>query len=359
MKFERPFNFYAGPAILPFEVMKDIKEELLDFRNTGLSIMEISHRSKEFDAVVDETISLVKELLSVPDDYSVLFIQGGASMQFAMIPMNFLNNGTADFVDTGTWASKAIKEAKNFGAVNVAASSKDKNYSYIPDNFNFTKDARYVHITGNETINGTQYKIFPDTGDVPLIADMSSEIMSRKLDVSKFSMIYAGAQKNISIAGVALVIIKNDLLDKADDSLPTMLKYKTYVEKKSMFNTPPVFAIYVMNKVLTWLKNNGGIENIEKINNEKAKLLYDIIDSGDFYTGTAEKESRSNMNVTFRLKSEDLEQKFISEAKSEGFIGVKGHRSVGGCRASIYNAMPLEGVKYLAEFMKEFQKNNS
>ncbi len=359
MKFERPFNFYAGPAILPFEVMKDIKDELLNFRNTGLSVMEISHRSKEFDTVVDETIALVRDLLAVPDDYSVLFIQGGASIHFAMIPLNFLGDGTADYVDTGAWAKKAIKEAENLGKVNIAASSEDKNYSYIPDTFNFTENAKYVHITGNETINGTQYKEFPNTGNVPLIADMSSEIMSRKIDVSKFGMIYAGAQKNISIAGVSLVILKNSLLDNANNSLPTMLKYKTYVEKKSMFNTPPVFAIYVMNKVLNWLKKNGGVESIEKINEQKAKLLYDVIDSGDFYIGTADKNCRSNMNVTFRLKDEELEKKFIEEAKNEGFIGVKGHRSVGGCRASIYNAMPLEGVKYLAEFMKDFQNKNS
>jgi len=355
----RPYNFYAGPAILPFEVMKEIQDELLNFKNTGLSIMEISHRSKEFDEVVDETISLVKELLNIPEDYSVLFIQGGASFQFAMIPLNFLKGKKADYINTGSWATKAIKEAKKLGEVNIAATSEDKNFNYIPEKFNFSNDAEYVHITANETINGTQFKNFPDTNGKPLIADMSSEIMSRVIDVSKFSLIYAGAQKNISIAGVTLVILKNSMLEKANNDLPTMLKYSTFVEKKSMFNTPPVFAIYVMNKVLKWLKNQGGVSKIEKINNEKAKILYNVIDSYDLYIGTAEKNSRSNMNVTFRLKNEELEKKFIDEATKNGFIGVKGHRSVGGCRASIYNAMSLEGVKALAEFMKDFANKNN
>ncbi len=355
----RPYNFYAGPAILPFEVMKKIQDELLNFKNTGLSIMEISHRSKEFDEVVDETISLVKELLNIPEDYSVLFIQGGASFQFAMIPLNFLNGKKADYINTGSWATKAIKEAKKLGEVNIAATSEDKNFNYIPEKFNFSNDAEYIHITANETINGTQFKNFPDTNGKPLIADMSSEIMSRVIDVSKFSLIYAGAQKNISIAGVTLVILKNSMLEKANNDLPTMLKYSTFVEKKSMFNTPPVFAIYVMNKVLKWLKNQGGVSKIEKINNEKAKILYNVIDSYDLYIGTAEKNSRSNMNVTFRLKNEELEKKFIDEATKNGFIGVKGHRSVGGCRASIYNAMSLEGVKALAEFMKDFANKNN
>ncbi len=355
----RPYNFYAGPAILPFEVMKEIQDELLNFKNTGLSIMEISHRSKEFDEVVDETISLVKELLNIPEDYSVLFIQGGASFQFAMIPLNFLNGKKADYINTGSWATKAIKEAKKLGEVNIAATSEDKNFNYIPEKFNFSNDAEYIHITANETINGTQFKNFPDTNGKPLIADMSSEIMSRVIDVSKFSLIYAGAQKNISIAGVTLVILKNSMLEKANNDLPTMLKYSTFVEKKSMFNTPPVFAIYVMNKVLKWLKNQGGVSKIEKINNEKAKILYNVIDSYDLYIGTAEKNSRSNMNVTFRLKNEELEKKFIDEATKNGFIGVKGHRSVGGCRASIYNAMSLEGVKALAEFMKDFANKNN
>ncbi len=351
-------NFYAGPAILPATVLEKAKAELTDLNGIGLSVMEISHRSKDFDAIITSAEDNFKKLLNIPDNYHVLFLQGGASQQFGMIPMNLLKGGTADYVNTGAWAKKAIKEAKLFGTVNIAASSEDKEFSYIPKDFNFSGKSKYVHITSNETIGGVQFNTFPETGNVPLIADMSSDIMSKKLDMSKFGLIYAGAQKNIGPSGVTLVIIRDDLVQNSADSLTTMLSYKTHAEKKSLYNTPPSFGIYLIKLVTDWLIDLGGIDAIEKINEKKAKLIYDKIDSGDFYNGTASVEDRSKMNVTFRLKSEELEKKFIEEATAAGLIGLKGHRSVGGCRASIYNALPLESVQALVKFMDEFEKNN-
>ena len=351
-------NFYAGPAILPQEVLEKAKAELTSLNGIGLSVMEISHRSKDFDAIITGAEENFKKLLNIPDNYHVLFLQGGASQQFGMIPMNLLKGGTADYVNTGAWAKKAIKEAKLFGNVNVVASSEDKNFSYIPKEYNFTDDCEYVHITSNETIGGIQFNNFPDTGDIPLIADMSSDIMSKKLDISKFGLIYAGAQKNIGPSGVTLVIIRDDLVKNSADGITTMLSYKIHAEKKSLYNTPPSFGIYIIKLVTDWLIELGGLDEIEKINAKKAGLLYDKFDSGDFYNGTANKEDRSKMNVTFRLQSEELEKKFIEEATAAGFVGLKGHRSVGGCRASIYNAMPLESVQELVKFMDEFEKNN-
>ncbi len=356
----KKYNFYAGPAILPYEVMKKAQDELLDLNGTGLSILEISHRSKDFEAIINGAIQKIRKVFAVPENYHILFLQGGASLQFGMVPMNFLQEKTADYINTGSWAKKAIKEAKLFGKVNIAASSEDKKFTYIPEKFNLSENPVYIHLTSNETIDGIQWQKFPDFGSIPVVADMSSDIMSRRIDVSKFALIYAGAQKNIGPAGVTLVIIKDEFLQKGADNLTTMLSYKTHAQENSLYNTPPCFAIYIVNLVMDWIEKKGGLAKIEEINEQKAALLYDTIDnSNGFYRGTAEKKDRSRMNVTFRLTSEELEEKFVNEAKKEGFIGLKGHRSVGGCRASIYNAMELEGVKALADFMKEFQKKNS
>jgi phosphoserine aminotransferase len=355
----KKYNFYAGPAILPQEVMKKAQEELLDFNGIGLSIMEISHRSKDFEAVLNTAEAKIRSLLGVPENYTVMFLQGGASLQFGMVPMNLLKGKKADYVHTGEWAKKAIKEAKLFGAVNVAASSEDKNFSYVPEKFGFSPDAQYVHITSNETIGGIQWAKFPETNGVPLVIDMSSDIFSRKIDFMDIGMIYAGAQKNIGPAGVTLVIMRNDLLEACADGLTTMLSYKTHAKEKSMYNTPPCFAIYIIKLVMDWIEGLGGLAAIETINEQKAKAIYDAIDhSNGYYKGTASVKDRSRMNVTFRLPSEELEEKFINEAKKAGFIGLKGHRSVGGCRASIYNAMGLEGVKDLVQFMEKFAKEN-
>jgi phosphoserine aminotransferase len=354
---DRKYNFYAGPAILPYEVMKKAQEELLDFNGIGLSVMEISHRSKDFTQVIETAEEKIRMLLGVPDNYSVMFLQGGATMQFAMIPMNLLKGGKADYVNTGSWAKKAISEAKLFGTVNVAGSSEDKNFSYIPA-AQLSSDAVYVHVTSNETIGGIQYQTFPDTGDIPLIVDMSSDIFSRRLEVSRFGAIYAGAQKNMGPAGVTLVIMRNDLIDNAAENLASMLSYKIQSEKKSLFNTPPCFAIYIVKLVMEWLEANGGLEAIEARNNEKAKLLYDAVDNLTLYSGTAEVKDRSKMNVTFRITPEELEAKFIKQAEEHGLIGLKGHRSVGGCRASIYNAMSLQGIEELVRFMENFEKEN-
>jgi phosphoserine aminotransferase len=355
----KKFNFYAGPAILPQEVMKKAQAELLDFNGIGLSIMEISHRSKDFEAVITAAETKIRSLLGIPDNYSVLFLQGGASLQFGMIPMNLLKGKKADYVHTGEWAKKAIKEAKLFGTVNIAATSEDKNFNYVPDKFNFSPDAQYVHVTSNETIGGIQWTKFPDTGKVPLIVDMSSDIFSRRIDVAKFALIYAGAQKNIGPAGVTLVIIRNDLVEACADNLTTMLSYKTHAKEKSLYNTPPCFAIYIIKLVMDWIEGLGGLAAIEKINDQKAKTIYDTIDnSNGYYKGTAALKDRSKMNVTFRLPSEELEEKFINDAKKVGFIGLKGHRSVGGCRASLYNAMSLAGVSELTKFMGKFAREN-
>lgn len=354
----KKYNFYAGPAVLPREVMQRAQEELLDLNGIGLSILEISHRSKDFDAVIRGAEAKVKSLLKVPDGYSVLFLQGGASTQFGMIPMNFLKGGTADYVNTGAWAKKAIKEAKLFGDVHIAGSSEDAGFSYIPRKLEFTPGAAYVHITSNETIGGVQWHEFPDTGDVPMVADMSSDIMCREIEVEKFALIYAGAQKNIGPAGATMVIVRDDLVATGAEGLTTMLSYRTHLEKGSMFNTPPCFTIYIIKLMMDWVEEQGGIEAIEKVNHQKAALLYDLIDGDDFFRGTARPEDRSIMNVTFRLPSEELEARFVAAATAAGMLGLKGHRSVGGCRASIYNSMTLEGVEALVAFMKAFSRTN-
>ncbi len=355
----RVYNFNPGPATLPLPVLEKAQMELLDYKGSGMSILETSHRAKEFDDVIKEASALMKKIYGVPNGYKVLWLQGGASTQFIMIPMNLMEpDKRADYVNTGTWSKKAIKEAKLLGDVNVVASSEDRNFSYIPKKINFSEDAPYVHITSNNTIFGTQWKDYPNT-DAPLCADMSSDVLSRKIDAGKFGLIYAGAQKNMGPSGVTSVIIREDLIAKGGDSLPTMLKYKTHAEKDSLFNTPPCFAIYICKLVLEWVKENGGLDGAYERNSKKAKLLYDVIDGSDgYYTGHSEEDSRSMMNVTFRLPSDELGAKCIAEAKAQGLSGLKGHRSVGGMRASIYNAMPVEGVEKLAEFLKEFKDNN-
>ncbi len=355
----KKYNFYAGPAILPQEVMEKAQKELLNFNGIGLSVMEISHRSKEFTAVIETAEAKMRSLMGIPENYTVMFLQGGASTQFGMIPMNLLKGGKADYVNTGSWAKKAIKEAKLFGTVNIAGTSEDKNFSYIPE-INLSSDATYVHVTSNETIGGIQFHQFPETGNVPLIADMSSDIFCRPLDVSKFGLIYAGAQKNMGPSGITLVIMRNDLIENAADGLTSMLSYKTHKEHKSMFNTPTTFSIYIVKLVMDWLEGLGGLEKMEAMNTEKADLLYGAIDNLSLYKGAAAVNDRSKMNVCWRVnpEKEELEPKFIKEATEAGLIGLKGHRSVGGCRASIYNAMPLEGVKALVNFMEKFEKEN-
>jgi phosphoserine aminotransferase len=358
---ERIYNFNAGPAVLPLPVLEEIQAEFLNFKGSGMSIVEVSHRSKWFDEVIQDATARVKRLLKLDGSFRVLFLQGGASLQFSMVPMNLLpKDHSADYVNTGTWATKAIKEARILGkAVNVVASSEDKNFSYIPKGISFSRDSAYVHITSNNTIKGTQWASFPDTGGAPLISDMSSDIMSRPFNPSPFGLIYAGAQKNLGPAGATLVIIREDMLEREPENLPTMLKYTTFVDHNSMFNTPPCFAVYTIQLVLKWLEETiGGLEKMEKANREKASLLYGAIDASEFYRGTAENESRSMMNVTFRLPNEDLEKQFVQQALEHGLAGLKGHRSVGGCRASIYNAASLEAVKALVDFMDEFAREN-
>jgi len=357
----RAHNFAAGPAVLPVEVLQETAQAVLDYNNLGMSIMEMSHRSKEYDAVFREAqMDGLKIMGLSPEDYTVLFLGGGASTQFIMVPMNFLHN-KADYVCTGAWAKKAIKEAQWVGKVDVVASSEDKNFNYIPKNIKFNADADYVHITSNNTIYGTRWNKFPDVGNVPLVADMSSDFMSRPVDFSKFSLIYAGAQKNIGPAGVTMVVIKNEFLEKASDKYPTMLKYKTHAEKDSMFNTPPCLNVYVVGRTFKWIMKQGGLEAMEERNNKKAKLLYDFIDAhNDFYKGTvANPEDRSIMNVTWNMNTPELETKFVEEARKRyNMTNLKGHRSVGGCRASIYNACPYESVEALVKFMEEFMKEN-
>ena len=361
MQANRIHNFNPGPAALPLSVLEEVQENLLDFQGSGMSITEISHRSRQFDDVVNDAVARTKRLLGLGDNFEVLFIQGGASLQFCMIPMNFLPQGkSADYVDTGTWSTKAIKEAEIQGkSIRVVASSEDKNYSYIPQNISFSQDAAFVHLTSNNTIKGTQWAQFPDTRGVPIICDMSSDIMSRPVDVSRFGMMYAGAQKNVGPAGTCLVIIRKDLLDWIPDTVPTMLKYSTFSAKNSMYNTPPCFAVYTVQLVLKWLEDTvGGLEKMAAINQEKAQLLYSFMDDSDFYRATAAADSRSLMNVTFRLPSEDLEKQFVEQALANGLGGLKGHRSVGGCRASIYNAVPPQAVEALVDFMKLFARKN-
>ena len=361
MAEKRIYNFNPGPATLPLPVLEDVQKELLNYQGSGMSVMEISHRSIWFENIIEDAVARAKRLLSLDDRFTVLFIQGGASLQFAMIPMNFLPAGkSADYVNTGTWSTKAIKEAEiQKKAHNVVASSEDRDFAYIPKNIQFNKDAAFAHITSNNTIKGTQWHEFPDTGSAPIISDMSSDIFSRRLDVDKFGMIYAGAQKNIGPSGICMVIIRDDMFKLIPEGIPSMLDYNTFLKKKSLYNTPPTFSIYTVQLVLKWIEETvGGMDAMERQNQKKAKILYDCIDASDFFRGTADEDSRSLMNVTFRLPNEDLEKKFIEEATNSGLGGLKGHRSVGGCRASIYNAMPVEGVQALVDFMEKFEKTN-
>ena len=359
MTTERIYNFNPGPATLPLVVLEEIRDNFLNFKGSGMSITEISHRSKEFDEVINDAVARTKRLLNLGDSFQVLFIQGGASMQFCMIPMNFLPPGkSADYVDTGTWSTKAIKEAQIQGkSIKVVASSADKNYCYIPQNIAFNNKADFVHLTSNNTIKGTQWAEFPDTKEVPIFCDMSSDIMSRPLDAAKFGLIYAGAQKNAGPAGVCLVIIRNDMLDLVPNSIPTMLRYTTYSAKNSLYNTPPSFAVYTVQLVLKWLEESvGGLEKMATLNRKKAQLLYRLLDNSSFYRATARPDSRSLMNVTFRMPNEELEERFIREGLENGLGGLKGHRSVGGCRASLYNAVSLDAVEVLTDFMATFEK---
>lgn len=362
MTAQRIHNFNAGPAALPLSVLEEIQAAFLNFNGSGMSITEISHRSSYFDAVINDTADSAKDLLQLDDTYSVLFVQGGASLQFAMIPMNFLGKDeTADYINTGTWSTKAIKEAQiQEKSIRVTASSEDKNFSYIPENIQCSPDARYVHITSNNTIKGTQFADFPDTGKVPLVADMSSDIFSRPLPMKKFGLIYAGAQKNLGPSGTCMVIIRKDFMETANKNLPSMLSYATYAQKNSMYNTPPCFGIYTIGLVLKWIqKTFGTLEEMAAFNRKKAGILYDVIDRSDFYQATAQKGSRSLMNVTFRLPTEELEKQFVADALKKGMGGLKGHRSVGGCRASIYNAATMESLHALTKFMTSFEKENA
>ena len=356
---KRVFNFAAGPSTLPVDVLKKAQNDLLDYNGTGMSVMEMSHRSADFDKIIKDAENLMRELLNIPDNYSVMFLQGGASTQFAMIPLNlFGKNKKADYIVTGAWSKKAAEEADKYGTANIIASSEDKNYTFIPKVSSFSKDADYVHITMNNTIYGTRYTWVPATGDIPLVADMSSNILSEKVDVTKYAVIYAGAQKNLAPAGVTLAIVRNDLLGKHMDITPTMLQYKIHADKDSLYNTPPCWTIYILKLVLEWAKELGGVEALEANNKKKAAILYNYLDESDFYTGTAVKEDRSLMNVPFVLPEDELNAKFLAGAKENDLIALKGHRSVGGMRASIYNAMPLEGVEKLVDYMKKFEKEN-
>lgn len=357
----RAYNFNAGPSALPYEVLVKAQEELVDFKGTGMSVMELSHRSKQYEEVHNEAKALLKDLLDIPENYEILFLQGGASLQFSMIPMNFLKEGKiGNYILTGSWSEKALKEAKPLGQTSVAASTKDTNHNRIPslDELSLSEDDAYLHITSNNTIFGTQWNEFPKHEN--LIADMSSDILSRPLNIEQFSLIYAGAQKNLGPSGVTVVIIKKDLLTQSNENIPTLLRYDTHASSNSLYHTPPTFSIYMLANVLKWVKENGGVDGINKQNKKKAELIYQAIDESDgFYLGHAEKSSRSLMNVTFNLKNEELSKKFLQEAKDLGFVGLNGHRSVGGCRASIYNAVPYIACEKLYEFMKSFQQKNS
>lgn len=360
---ERVFNFNPGPSTLPLPVLEKAQGELLNYKGTGMSVMEMSHRSKEFEAIAHSAEALFKELAGVGEDYRVLFLQGGASLQFNMIPLNFLTSGkTADYVVTGSFAEKAWKEAKKTGSANAAASTEQENYRRVPrqEELRFSNDAAYAHITTNNTIYGTQWHYIPETGGIPLVADMSSDILSRPLDYNRFALVYAGAQKNLGPSGVTLVMIRKDLLQAVPDTLPSMLRYDIFAKNDSLYNTPPTFALYMLELMLQWLKNSGGLPAIGKHNEEKAALIYEAIDaSGGFYTGHAAKDSRSLMNITFRLPDEETEKAFVKEAAAAGLVGLKGHRSVGGMRASVYNAMSREGCETLAAFMHKFRMKHS
>lgn len=358
----RVYNFSAGPAVLPEEVLQEAADEMLDYRGTGMSVMEMSHRSKAYDTIIKEAEADLRELMNIPDNYKVLFLQGGASQQFAMIPMNLMKNRVADYIVTGQWAKKAYQEASLYGMANKIASSEDKTFSYIPDcsDLPISEDADYVYICENNTIYGTKFKTLPNTKGKPLVADVSSCFLSEPVDVTKYGVIYGGVQKNIGPAGVVIVIIREDLI--TEDVLPgtpTMLRYKIHADADSLYNTPPAYGIYICGKVFKWLKKMGGLEAMKERNEKKAKILYDYLDESKLFKGTVRKEDRSLMNVPFITGNEELDAKFVKEAKEAGFENLKGHRTVGGMRASIYNAMPIEGVEKLVEFMKKFEAENA
>jgi len=358
---ERIFNFSAGPAVLPVPVLEEAQRDLLSLPGVGMSVMEISHRSKTFDEIIAGAESGLRELMRIPDNYRILFLQGGASLQFSMVPMNFLPaDGSADYVITGSWGKKALKEARKVGGVNIAATMADGGFTRVPsrDEMSLNPHAAYVHITSNETIEGVEWKREPEVGDVPLVADASSDILSREIDVHRYGLIYAGAQKNMGPSGLTVVILRDDLLPRIPAELPTMLDYRTHVENNSLYNTPNTWGIYILGLVCKWLKDKGGVAAMERENEEKAQLLYDAIDATDFYRGHADVDCRSLMNVTFRLPDQELEKKFVAEATAQGLDGLKGHRSVGGIRASIYNAFPRAGVEALVSFMKDFERRN-
>jgi phosphoserine aminotransferase len=358
---ERIFNFSAGPAVLPVSVLEEAQRDLLSLPGVGMSVMEISHRSKTFDEIIAGAESGLRELLQIPDNYRILFLQGGASLQFSMVPMNFLPaDGSADYIITGSWGKKALKEARKVGSVNIAATMADGGFTRIPsrDEMSLNPHAAYVHITSNETIEGVEWKREPEVSDVPLVADASSDILSREIEVERYGLIYAGAQKNMGPSGLTVVILRDDLLSRIPEELPTMLDYRTHVENKSLYNTPNTWGIYILGLVCKWLKDKGGVAAMERENEEKAQLLYDVIDATDFYRGHADVDCRSLMNVTFRLPDQELEKKFVAEATAQGLDGLKGHRSVGGIRASIYNAFPRAGVEALVSFMKDFERRH-
>lgn len=357
----RVYNFSAGPSMLPVEVLKEAADEMLDYNGTGMSVMEMSHRSKAFKEIIEDAEKDLRDLMNIPDNYKVLFLQGGASQQFSAIPMNLMKNGVADFIVTGQWAKKAYQEASKYGKANKIASSEDKTFSYIPDcsDLPISEDADYVYICHNNTIYGTAFKKLPNTKGKILVADMSSDILSQPVNVEDYGLIYFGVQKNVGPAGVVVVIIREDLIrDDVMEGTPTMLKYKTQADADSLYNTPPAYGIYICGKVFKYLKKLGGLEKMKELNEKKAKLLYDFLDNSELFKGTVVKEDRSLMNVPFVTGNEDLDAKFVKEAAEAGFVNLKGHRTVGGMRASIYNAMPYEGVEKLVEFMAEFEKNN-
>ena len=355
------YNFSAGPAVLPREVLMEAADEMLDYKGTGMSVMEMSHRSKDYEAIIKQAETDLRELMQIPNNYKVLFLQGGASQQFAMIPMNLMKNGEADYIITGQWAKKAHEEACKYGKANVVATSADKNFSYIPDcsDLAISPNADYVYICENNTIYGTKFKTLPDTKGKPLVADVSSCFLSERIDVNKYGMLYGGVQKNIGPAGVVIAIIREDLItDWVYPGTPTMLQYKIHTDHKSMYNTPPAYGIYICGKVFQWLKNMGGLSVIQKHNETKAAMLYDFLDHSQLFQGTVEKHDRSLMNVPFVTNSKEMDAKFLAEASEAGLVNLKGHRTVGGMRASIYNAMPLEGVQTLVDFMTAFERNN-
>ncbi len=360
MTEKRVYNFSAGPSMLPVEVLEKAAKQMLNYEGSGMSVMEMSHRSSSYLDIFNKTKGLLKKVMNIPDDYQIVFIQGGATQQFSMVPLNLLKNGKADYIITGAFSKKAAAEAKKYGDIHIAYDGSSNDFKHIPtqDELDLSKDASYVHLCANNTIYGTEWKYVPETNGVPIVADMSSNILSKSVDVSKFGMIYAGAQKNMGIAGLGVAIIKEELLQKVSDTTPVLLDYQLMIDKDSMYNTPPAYAIYVLGLVLEWIDNLGGLEVMQKRNQEKAQLLYDYLDSSDFYITHSDKENRSLMNVTFTTPNKDLDALFVKESIETGMTNLKGHRSVGGIRASIYNAMPLDGVKKLIAFMKDFEAKN-